>query len=376
MKQQFSFYTRAFFIVFSWGIWAGLHYLQVNLSQDFASQPLVAMSVLIFFAMIGCIFAVNHYADNLAELLEEPFGTLVLTLSVALIEVSLMLIVMFDGDENPTMLRDTVYATLMIMINGMIGLALIAGGYRHFEQTFNLRGSLSFLHLIAPLSFLLLILPNRTITSEGPTLSASQELFFGGLCIVVYVIFLMMQTTRHKMLFSHIDEDHLTNHKPEQPEDVVKGNSNKGVLLASTGLLVSVVPIVLLAEYLGDSINHGIERLEAPSELAGIVIACLVLAPEGFSACRAALANQMQRAVNLCLGSALSTIALTVPCMLLVAGWQNIKLILGLSGTAITLLYATIITALITMISGRTTILQGNVHIMLFLAYIFLIFYP
>lgn len=335
-----------------------------------------AAAAAIFCAMIGCIFTVNRYADQLVELLEEPFGTLLLTLSVAAIEVSLMLVIIFNGNNNPTMLRDTVYATLMIMLNGMVGLCLVTGGWRHFEQTFNLRGAMSFLHLIAPLVLILLIMPNSTVTTYGPTLSPAQEIFLGVLCVFVYILFLLMQTTRHKALFNdHHDEGHLSVYMPPRPHHTAT-NRHLAITGAALGLLVSVIPIVLLAEYLGDVINHGIEVLNVPVELAGVIIAILVLTPEGLSACRSAMANHMQRAVNICLGSALSTIALTVPCMLIAAGFKDIDLTLGVFGGASTLLYATLLTTLITLVCARTTMLQGNVHLMLFLSYLFFIFYP
>jgi Ca2+:H+ antiporter len=370
------FFSRNAFVLLCWSIWFGLHNSNIALSVDLDLVPMLAAAMAIFCAMIGCIFTVNHYADQLAELLEEPFGTLLLTLSVSAIEVSLMLVVIFEGDHNPTMLRDTVYATLMIMLNGMVGLCLLTGGWRHFEQTFNLRGAMSFLHLIAPLVLILLVMPNSTVTTEEATLSPPQEIFLGGLCIFVYMLFLLMQTTRHKELFNdQHDQKHLTiGVTPQQLPPAT--NRYLAITTAALGLIFSVVPIVLLAEYLGDVINHGIEVLDAPTELAGVIIATLVLTPEGLSACRSAMANNMQRAVNICLGSALSTIALTVPCMLIAAGFNDLNLTLGVFGGASTLLYATLLTMLITLVCARTTMLQGNVHLMLFFSYLFFIFYP
>ena len=370
-------FSRNAFVLLCWGIWLGLHSSNLILSVHLNLAPMLAVATTIFCAMIGCIFTVNHYADQLAELLEEPLGTLLLTLSCAAIEVSLMLVIIFNGNNNPTMLRDTVYATLMIMLNGMVGLCLVAGGWRHFEQTFNLRGAMSYLHLIAPLVLILLIMPNSTVTTDGPTLSPAQEIFLGGLCIFVYLLFLLMQTTRHKALFdSHHDEGHLTVYVPPPRHHPPSTNRHLAITGAALGLIVSVVPIVLLAEYLGDVLNFGIEALNAPIELAGVIIAILVLTPEGLSACRAAMANHMQRAVNICLGSALSTIALTVPCMLIAAGFKGMDLTLGVFGGASTLLYATLLTTLITLVCARTTMLQGNVHLMLFFSYLFFIFYP
>jgi len=376
-NKLFAAFSRNAFVLLCWGIWLGLHGSNLILS-NLGLVPMFAVATAVFCAMIGCIFTVNHYADQLSELLDEPFGTLLLTLSVAAIEASLMLVVMFHGNKNPTMLRDTVYATLMIMLNGMVGLSLVTGGWRHFEQTFNLRGSLSFLHLIAPLVLILLVMPNSTITTDGPTLSPAQEIFMGGLCILVYLLFLLMQTTRHKELFiDKLNEEHLHIYLPPQHHlPLAPANRHLAITGAVLGLICSVVPVVLLAEYLGDVINYAVEALNAPTDIAALIIATLVLAPEGLSACRAAMANQMQQAMNICLGSALSTIALTVPCVLLVAGLQNVNLTLGVIAGGSTLLYATLLTTLITLSSARMTMLQGNVHLMLFLSYLFFIFYP
>ena len=366
---------RNIFVLTGWLIWLVFTVTHTELSPDMGLTLMSVYTGLVFIIMLGCVFAVNRHAEQLSEMLKEPFGTLILTLAVAAIEVSIMLKIMMTGDHNPSMLRDTVFATLMIMLNGMVGLSLVAGSWRHFEQTFNLRGALSYLHLIAPLSLILLVMPNRTISSPGPTLIPIQEIFLGLLCILVYLLFLFMQTTRHKELF-----DDLTTflNKHESKKTTTKDHPNKrhAVLVSSTGLILAVTPIVLLADFLGDSINFGIETLKAPAELGGLIVAALVLIPEGLGAYRSAIRNHMQRAVNLCLGSALSTIALTVPAIMLADGLQNLTLVLGLSGSGTTLLIATLFTVLITLMNGRTTVLQGHVHLMLFAGYLFLIFYP
>lgn len=365
---------RNIFVLLAWLVWLGFTLTHTELKPEMGLTLMTVDAAVIFIVMLGCVFATNRYAEQLSELLKEPLGTLVLTLSVTAIEVSLMLKIMLEGNQNPSMLRDTVFATLMIMLNGLVGLSLLTGGWRHFEQMFNLRGALSFLHLIAPLSLILLVMPNRTLSSVGPTLIPAQEVFLGLLCVLVYLLFLFMQTTRHKELFEHHHSDAV----PTESEDEGHQHANKhrAVLFSSVGLILAVTPIVLLAEFLGEFINYSIETLHAPTELGGLIIAALVLIPEGLGACRAALANHMQRAVNICLGSALSTIALTVPAVMLASGLQNLTLVLGVSGGSSTLLYATLFTTLITLMSGRTTVLQGHVHLMLFLGYLFLIFYP
>ena len=366
---------RNIFVLLGWLIWLIFTLTQTELNADMGLPLMSIYAGLVFCIMLGCVFAVNRHAEQLSEMLKEPFGTLILTLAVAAIEVSIMLEIMMTGDQNPSMLRDTVFATLMIMLNGMVGLSLLAGSWRHFEQTFNLRGALSYLHLIAPLSLILLIMPNRTTSSPGPTLIPVQEIFLGLLCILVYLLFLFMQTTRHKELF-----DDLSTFKDqhESIESAINSHPNKrhAVLVSSSGLILAVTPIVLLADFLGSYINYGIETLKAPAELGGLIVAALVLIPEGLGAYRSAVRNHMQRAVNLCLGSALSTIALTVPAVMLADGLQNLTLVLGLSGSGTTLLIATLFTALITLMTGRTTVLQGHVHLMLFAGYLFLIFYP
>ncbi|BBL75310.1 calcium:proton antiporter [Methylomagnum ishizawai] len=337
-----------------------------------------AIALGVFAAMLGCVFTVVRHADHLADILGEPLGTLVLTLSATAIEVSLMLMIMLTGQQNPTLLRDTVFATLMVLLNGLVGLSLAAGGWRHLEQEFNLRGALSFLHLIAPLSLVLLVMPNYSRSSAGHTLAPQQEGFLGALCVLVYAGFLLLQTGRHRSLFDHpfnTQQNGFDDNLGEKPVHKLPAGPGD-IARSAAGLLLSVVPIVLLAEHLGGFIDFGIETLHAPGALGGLVVSGLVLAPEGLGALRAALANRMQRAVNICLGSALSTIALTVPTVLIAASLSNHTLELGLEGIDPTLLYASLLVLLITLVSGRATILQGQAHLMLFVAYLFFIFYP
>lgn len=362
------------FVIACWLIWLALVSYPQLLGTERGAHTLVATALVIFLAMLGCVFAVVRHADNLAEMLGEPYGTLVLTLSATLIEVSLMLMVMLTGQENPTLLRDTLFATLMVLLNGLVGLSLTAGGWRHLEQKFNLRGALAFLHLIAPLSLILLVMPNYTQSSRGPTLDPIQEAFLGVLCVSAYLLFLLLQTTRHRSLFDHPH--------PERDGPVPSAPAHEASAepwapwRSAAGLVLAILPIVLLAEHLGGLIDYGIETLKAPGALAGLLVAGLVLAPEGLGAYRAALANRMQRAVNICLGSALATIALTVPTVLIAASLQHHSLILGLDGITPTLLYATLLCSLITLGSGRATVLQGNVHLLLFVGYLFFIFFP
>lgn len=351
--------------------WLAVLFLSVRGDLVSGSQSLTGLMGLVTFGlMLGCAFTVVRHADELAERLGEPYGTLLLTLSVTAIETSLLLRVMLEGEENPTLLRDTIFATLMLVLNGLVGLALTAGGWRHIEQAFNLRGALAFLHIIAPLSLLILVLPNFTITPL-PSLTPTQEVFIGVLCVLVYMVFLGLQMGRHSAHFDHIS---VTSPIMEGGEALPRPPVS--VVLSTTGLIFALLPIVLLSERLAGIIEFGIRELHLPSALGGLVVTLLVLAPEGLSAIRAALHNRVQRSINICLGSALSTIALTIPSVLMASAWLGHSLILGVNQLNVTLLYATLIVAFITFVSGRANLLQGTVHIMLFLAYLFFMFNP
>jgi Ca2+:H+ antiporter len=358
-------------VALGWLAWAGLHAQGEML--PLANNPTLTLwfGALIFLLMLGCVAAVVHHADHLADRLQEPYGTLVLTLSATIIEVSLMLRVMFHGEENPTLLRDTVFAVLMICANGTIGLALLAGGWRHIEQTYNLRGAIAFVQLIAPLSLLLLVLPDYTTSTREATLTPPQEAYLGCMSVVVYALFLWIQTGRHRSHFDH-SEGASPSHQRHKP---LPGNG-RAIAGSIAKLIGALLPMVLLSEYLGQVISFGIEEMKLPAALGGLVIASIGLVPEITATLRAAWANEIQRSVNICLGSALSTIGLTVPTMMIVAAYMDKDFLLGLSGTNKTLLIASLLVMILTFVSGAANMLQGIVHLMLFSGYIILILYP
>jgi len=358
---------------FGWLAWGGLAWLGERVPIGHEALPTLGLGSLVFVLMLGCVMGVVRHADHLAEMLREPYGTLVLTLSATVIEVSLMLRVMLQGNENPTLLRDTMFAVLMITMNAMVGLALTAGGWLHVEQFFNLRGATAFVQLIAPLSLLLLVMPNYTTSSAGPTLAPMQEVYLGGLCVVVYLLFLLIQTGRHRSYFDHIETAGAP--APVQPHQP-KHLDWRVPLRSVAGLVLALLPMVLLSEYLGEAINYGIDEFDLPVALGGLVIASLGLIPEIIGTLRAAWANHIQRSVNICLGSALSTIGLTVPSVMIVAAYFGMDLTLGVSTVNATLLLATLLVIMLTFFSGGASILQGIVHLTLFLGYLIFIFFP
>ena len=330
------------------------------------------LTLVLFAVILAAAFGVVRHADALAVLLGEPYGTLILTLSVISIEVMMISAVMLTGNENPTLARETMYAVVMIGLNGMVGTTLILGGLRHHEQEYNLQGANAFIALILPLAVLALVLPNFTRSTEGPTLSLPQEIFLFLICVGLYAVFLAVQTVRHRSYFlapqAAADPD-APDLDDEHPGLVLRGPWVHAVLLVAY-----LVPIVYLAKMLAIPIDVGINRFGAPAALGGFIVAVLVLSPEVMSAIRAALANRLQRSVNIFLGSVAATIALTVPAVIVISIATGKRITLGLPPVDSLLLLLTLAVSIVTFSSGRTNVLQGAIHLVLFFAYLVLIF--
>jgi Ca2+:H+ antiporter len=331
----------------------------------FDHLPFVALlSAWLFGSVMWAAFAVVRHADALAEALGEPLGTLVLTLSVTSIEVLMISAVMLKGADNPDLARDSMYSVVMIVLNGVVGLSLLLGGIRHREQHYNLQGANAFLAVIISLAVLGLVLPTYTRSAEGPRLSPGQEMFLAASALGLYAVFLGAQTIRHRSYFTSDDEPHPVAHHDDGTSPIVHAL----LLVAYLG------PVVYLAEQLAIPLDHSIDELGLPTGLAGLLIALLVVSPEALSALRGALANQLQRSVNIALGSAAATIGITVPAILLVSLFTGEPLLLGLEGAPAVLLQLTLLVSVVTLGSGRTSVLQGAVHLVLFFAYVVLIF--
>lgn len=327
---------------------------------------LTLIFIWLFAAVLGSALCVARHADRVAEILGEPYGTLVLTLSITAIEVMSISAVMLHGDPNPTLVRDTLFAIVMIILGGMIGGSLLLGGWRNREMHYNLQGANAFLGVIIPVAVITLTLPSFTTTTPGPTLSYPQQIFVFVMSIGLYATFLALQTGRHRGYF--VSDGGEGPAPPELPKA-------KPSLIWHACLLVAyILPVVFLAEQLAQPIDYVIETLKAPAVLGGVVIAALVATPEAIAATRSASANHLQRSINISLGSVLSTIGLTVPAMLAISHFTGHALYLGLEGANSVLLLLTLAVCVVTFASGRTNILQGAVHAMLFAAFVMLIF--
>lgn len=339
-----------------------------------AMSPILA--ALLFTWLLGIIFwsafGVVHEAEELAEILGEPFGTLILTLSIVVIEVALISAVMLGSKDVPTLGRDTMFAVLMIVLNGVVGLGLLVGGLRHHQQSFNLQGASAYLAVTIPLAVIALVLPNFTTSSSGGTLSAAQSVLFSLLTIILYGLFLWLQTGRHRGFFQPAGTTTEIEDASPLPHAEHSGSLTRHVVL----LLANILPIVILSKSLAKLLDAGIEALAAPTALGGIIIAMIVFTPEGISALRAVAANQLTRAINLCLGAATSTLGLTVPAVLLIGLFTGQPVILGLSAANMVLLSATLVLNSITFSGTRTTMLEGAVHLSLFAVFLILVFSP
>lgn len=329
------------------------------------SAKLALVFIWLFAVVLSSSLRVVGHADQLAHRLGEPYGTLLLTLSVTFIEVASIAAVMTHGEANPTLARDTMFAVVMIVLNGMVGLSLFMGGWIHREQVYNLQGANSYLGVIIPLVVLSLVLPNFTLTTPGPILSGPQEWFLVFVSVGLYAAFLWTQTGRHREFFSLRNE-----RKQHRPAARV---ADQPVMFHVVLLIGYLAPIVFLAEQLAVPVDYLIETLRAPAALGGVLIAILVATPEAIGAIRASANNRIQRSINIFLGSVLSTIGLTVPAMILVSHIIGHKLILGVEHTDMVMLLLTLVVSAITFASGRTNVIQGAVHLVLFAAYFMLI---
>jgi Ca2+:H+ antiporter len=339
-----------------------------DLADALSTPPGQAMLFLVLFSVVlGSCMSVVRHADHLAIRLGEPYGTLILTLAVTIIEVMSISAMMVHGAPNPALVRDTIFAVIMILLNGMVGLSLLLGAWRHQEQEYNLQGANTYLGVIIPLTILVLILPNFTMTTPGPTLSPAQETFVAMISVGLYAIFLVVQTIRHRAYFTLGDPDDGGAHAMGQGS--ARHPATHAMLLA-----VYMALLVFLAEQLAHPVDALIDALHAPAALGGCVIALLVVTPEAMSAVRAAAANHLQRSMNIFLGSVLATISLTIPAMLMLGRFEGTKIVLGLQDVSAVMLVLTLGVSVVTFSSPRTNVLQGAVHLVLFGTYVLLLF--
>ncbi len=319
--------------------------------------------VLIALGVAGSVFAAVHHAEVVAHRVGEPYGSLVLALAVTLIEVALIVSLMIAGGEDAAGLaRDTVFAAVMIILNGIIGLCLLVGGIKHREQVFSLDGVSAALVALATITVITLVFPNFTTTTPGPFYSPSQLILVAIVAVVVYGSFIVTQTVGHRQYF--LDGDSEAAHASHAP-------SNAMTAASSVLLLICLVAVVLLAKKLAPALEAAIARVGAPAAVVGVVIAAIVLLPEGLAAVRAARRNRLQTSLNLALGSALASIGLTIPTVGVLSLWMHSKLKLGIDSKSMILLMLSFLVTMLVLRTGRTIILHGVALLVIFAIYLF-----
>jgi Ca2+:H+ antiporter len=330
----------------------------------------IAYQALVAVTLLAGVLAAVHHAEVVAHRVGEPFGTLVLAAAVTAIEVALIVTLMLSGGESTSALaRDTVFATVMIILNGIIGLCMLVGGKRFGEQQFGLYGVSASLSTLAAIVVLTLILPNYTTTVAGPVYSSGQLGFVAIVSLVLYGTFVFVQTVRHRDYF--LPQGAMTDeaaHAPPPPNSVAA--------ISAVLLLVGLGAVVLLAKAISPAIEAGVSSIGAPNALVGVIIAAIVLLPEGLAALRAARSNRLQTSLNLALGSALASIGLSIPAVAIVSIVNGWGVTLGIDAKSTVLLVLSLIVASLSLGTGRTTVLQGVVHLVIFAVYLFMTIFP
>ena len=312
------------------------------------------------------VMAAVHNAETIAHKIGDSLGTIVLAVSVTIIEVGLIVSIMGQGTPgSESIARDTVFAAVMIITNGIVGLCLILGGIKYKEQEFHVQGSNSLLVVLIVLSLLVFVLPNQTTTTAGPTFSEKQLIFVGIVCVLLYVICVLFQTKTHKGYFAA---------KPMQGD--AHEVSSVEAWVSFFALCVSLMAVIGLAKQLSPTLEKGVEFIGAPKSVVGLIIATIVLLPESWAAMNAARANRLQTSLNLALGSGIASIALTIPVVIAYAIMNKQTLTLGLDSKHLTFMLMSFLTAMITLGTGKSTLLQGSVHAVILLTYFVMSFIP
>jgi Ca2+:H+ antiporter len=335
---------------------------------------------LLFGTILAASFGVVHEADHLAHQLGEPYGTLILTLSIVSIEVILIASVLLGPGHFPTIGRDSIFAVMMIIMNLVIGVCLITGASRHGEQEFNAQGASAYLSMVALLTGVSLVLPNHT--SGAGEFSAVQAVGISVVTVLLYGVFLWMQMRSHRRFFVQPPRGAMAIRMLMKPGPGQQGLSasrprDARALVMRSGLLLALIlPIVLLSHHLAAVTDHGIAAIGAPPAVGGVLIAIIVFTPESITAVKAAMNNEMQRAINLCLGAFVSTVGLTVPAVLVIGLITGQPVIMGISPAETTLFVVTMVLSVLTFNGQRTSPIQGFMHLAAFAVFALLLFQP
>jgi Ca2+:H+ antiporter len=342
----------------------------VLLAAVWGSHPGTAVELVVAVVLAGAVLAAVHHAEVVAHRVGEPFGSLVLAVAVTVIEVGLIVTLMVSGKsgDTSTLARDTVFAAAMITCNGVLGLSVLVGALRRRVAEFNAEGTATALATVATLATLTLVLPRFTTSTPGPEFSSAQLAFAGVASIVLYGLFVIVQTVRHRDYFLPVEDG--------DEEEHAAPPTNRAALISLGLLVVALIDVVGLAKIESPAIEDAVDSVGAPQSAVGVVIALLVLMPETLAAYRNASRGRVQTSLNLALGSAMASIGLTIPAIAVATIWLDGPLVLGLGATQMVLLAITAVVGALTVLPGRATVQEGGVHLVLFAAFVFLAIFP
>jgi Ca2+:H+ antiporter len=339
-----------------------------------APGGIIAEGIVYLFAALALfwnVLAVLHNSEVLAARAGEPLGTLVLTLAVTAVEVSVIYSVMLSGEDNPTLAREAVFSTVMIVATGVVGICLLRASLHSHEAEHNNRATSAYLAVLITLSGLTLILPNYTTTTVAGTFSHMQLGFAGLVTLLLYGSFLYMQTVVHRGDFTgepSVPSPHIMREPP----------TRRQAAISAAFLLLSLAAVVVLAEAIADPLDAilATSGLPDPEAVVGMLVAATVLLPEAINAIKASNSRSSQQALNISLGSALATIGLTIPAVIAGSFVTGEELVLGLQGAEQTLLVLALAVSIVSFGTGSTNVLTGMVHLVLFGAFILTRFLP
>jgi Ca2+:H+ antiporter len=349
----------------------------VALALTWGRKPGTPVLVVDALLLGGAVLAAVHHAEVVAHRVGEPFGSLILAVAVTVIEVGLIVTLMISGGgETSTLARDTVFAAVMITCNGVVGIALLVGSLREHVVPFRAEGTAAALATVATLATLTLVLPTFTTSTPGPEFSSEQLAFASVASLALYLLFVFVQTVRHRDYFLPDTPERADPHADLDPDVHAAPPSERAALVSLAVLMVALVAVVGLAKIESKPIEHAVDAVGAPQSAVGVVIALLVLMPETLAAYRNAARGRVQISLNLAYGSAMASIGLTIPTIAIASIWLDPPLVLGLGPTQIVLLAITVVVGALSVPLGRATVLQSGIRLVLFAAFVFLSIFP
>lgn len=334
------------------------------------SFPSTFLTILLSVGLIATVMAAVHFAELIAHRVGEPFGTIILAIAVTVIEAGLIIMLMSNGGEAAKIVaRDSIFAAVMIVTTGVLGLSLLLGAIKYGEQHYSLKGVRAGLTTLLTIVVLVFILPNFTVSEFGPNLNSFQLTFIGISTSILYFTFIFIQTVRHRNYF-------LPAINPEDKTIHLEPPNKATTITSLVFLLICLAIVVFSAKSLAPYMETIILDWGLPKSLLGIVVATIVLLPESIAAIRAALNNRIQTSLNLSIGSALACIGLSIPVLVIASKIMGIPMTLGVDSKSMILVFVSILTLISALGAGKTNILQGVIHIILFFAWLFFVIVP